>query len=946
MVRVTNTGNSIYQNWGVIEYDLPAGGSFVRSSYESKHLGIFSCSAPGATVSCSGMWDSLYVDPQETLVVHIVIRADSSTNCTSFNNAARIRYLAPSQSTVEATPVSTALSGCEKQVVVTPVADAHGRISPDTSQTLSPGQKIDFAALPDPGYDAAFSSSCGPDGIGNTYTTNPVWSDCTVTAHFSPIDNIVTPVAGVHTTISPNTPIKLSDYGKATFKLTAESGYTVFSSSDCHGSPQQRSADLSLAYVVSATNSDCIVQAIAKPNLVLSASPNPAVYGLKITLTATLTDSNPPGKVWMMDAKYGMPEAIIFQCGPVPVINHVATCVLDTEKITYSQGIQIIAAYDRAGVFQINPYDYDRTMDSANLSFLIPTSIELAELSPMKIGGSTTVVANLAASVPGGVEAKPTGTITIRDEINNVACSYLLSAGNSGCTFTPTASGSKLLTASYSGDTTFASSVSAPKPLIVAKSDSRLVISSSNNTARAGEPITFSAWLTGYSPQGTLAFEDNGLTICGSVPLESQSNGLTAGCTTSSLSAGEHTITARYQGDSNNSETSTSLTQEILSERTPSKMVLSSTWNPATQGHVVTLTTAVIGRNPAGSVDFFDASTRVAVCAGVRLVAQTEASKAYCRLPANSSATSRAFTAVYHGDGTNESSESDVFVLNYAPATEFNPNQAGLTGSWYNPATSGQGLLLQVFPDQLGDGKGQLFAGWFTYTDPAPGSAVWYTLQGEIDSNGLTSLGIYSGSGGVFDAASPVNLKRIGSASMKFADCSHATLEYTFSDDSNRGGAIPLQRLTANSACSDKTPAIPQGDALLSGTWYSKSTSGQGFLFDIAPAQNAIFAAWYTYSKLPATTHDPAGGRRWYTLQTNSYIPGSRAISNVSILAAQNGLFDDPAPIESFEIGKAEIRFDSCLSMSLSYRFTAGENNGLSGTIPMVPIGPVPAGCH
>ena len=38
------------------------------------------------------------------------------------------------------------------------------------------------------------------------------------------------------------------------------------------------------------------------------------------------------------------------------------------------------------------------------------------------------------------------------------------------------------------------------------------------------------------------------------------------------------------------------------------------------------------------------------------------------------------------------------------PATDL--NQHGLTGSWYQPATSGQGFEVEVFPDLLAPGTG------------------------------------------------------------------------------------------------------------------------------------------------------------------------------------------------------------------------------------------------
>ena len=54
-----------------------------------------------------------------------------------------------------------------------------------------------------------------------------------------------------------------------------------------------------------------------------------------------------------------------------------------------------------------------------------------------------------------------------------------------------------------------------------------------------------------------------------------------------------------------------------------------------------------------------------------------------------------------------------------------NPDEHGLTGSWFNPATSGQGFEIEVFPDLIGTGQRFLFGGWFTYDVTAAGGTAW-----------------------------------------------------------------------------------------------------------------------------------------------------------------------------------------------------------------------------
>jgi hypothetical protein len=72
-------------------------------------------------------------------------------------------------------------------------------------------------------------------------------------------------------------------------------------------------------------------------------------------------------------------------------------------------------------------------------------------------------------------------------------------------------------------------------------------LSSSLNPSSFGQPVTFSAKLTGSSPTGTVTFLDGGTAI-GAVTV----TGGAAALTTSSLATGTHSLTAKYGGDANN----------------------------------------------------------------------------------------------------------------------------------------------------------------------------------------------------------------------------------------------------------------------------------------------------------------------------------------------------------------------------------------------------------
>ena len=88
-----------------------------------------------------------------------------------------------------------------------------------------------------------------------------------------------------------------------------------------------------------------------------------------------------------------------------------------------------------------------------------------------------------------------------------------------------------------------------------------------------------------------------------------------------------------------------------------------------------------------------------------------------------------------------------------------NIDQHGLTGSWYKPATGGQGMEIEVFPDLVAPGTGYLSGGWFTFDSTASGGGDhnrWYSFGGNVrasDSAGVMT--IYQNTSGNFAATAP-----------------------------------------------------------------------------------------------------------------------------------------------------------------------------------------------
>jgi hypothetical protein len=289
----------------------------------------------------------------------------------------------------------------------------------------------------------------------------------------------------------------------------------------------------------------------------------------------------------------------------------------------------------------------------------------------------------------------------------------------------------------------------------------------------------------------------------------------------------------------------------------------------------------------------------------------------------------------------------EYYLAATVPIATMNHNQRGITGTWYNPRTSGQGFTFQVYPDMKEPGKGLLAGAWYTF-EPAnalgtvptkAGGQRWYYLDGDVDPRfPYINVTIYAGTGGRFDAPPKIPASVVGGGTLSLLDCNRGYLSYVL-DDGNflgpkRYGYIPLTRITANVSCA---PAGDNGaeasNNLLSGLWYRPDTGGQGLVLDVNPINQFLFAGWYTYA------HDGSGEQRWYTLQA-PLTPGAKTVQ-MPILTATGGVFDAEHPVVSETVGSAQVVFESCTSMTVTYTF----NDGTKGSMKLQPTGPVPAGC-
>jgi hypothetical protein len=270
-------------------------------------------------------------------------------------------------------------------------------------------------------------------------------------------------------------------------------------------------------------------------------------------------------------------------------------------------------------------------------------------VSPV-FGQPFTLTATVASAVAGA--PVPTGTVTFMDGSATLG-SATLSNGSASFSTTSLTVGAHSITAVYSGDGTFATSTSAAQAETVGQ-DGTTVSLSPTSAATVGQSVTFTATVAAAAPgagmpSGTVTFMD-GSTALGSGTV---TNG-TASFTTSLLTAGSHSITAVYGGDSDfTTVTSSALTQTV------SKIDTTLTLSPTSTtvfGQKTTFTATVSpttgSGTPSGTVTFMDGSTSL----GSATLSAGSASFSTTSLTVGA----HSITAVYSGDSTFATSTSAV----------------------------------------------------------------------------------------------------------------------------------------------------------------------------------------------------------------------------------------------------------------------------------------------
>jgi len=390
----------------------------------------------------------------------------------------------------------------------------------------------------------------------------------------------------------------------------------------------------------------------------LATSANVITAGSSVTLTATVAGVAPTGSVNFKDG-----GTSIAGCSAAPVTGSGNTRSAVCSTSSLSTGFHtILATYGG---------DAANTASTSNSVWVYvtpgsaapTTTMVTSSLNPAPVGASVTLTATVTGTAP-------TGNVNFTDGGSSIAgCSAVALAGSgntrsAACTTSSLPAGTHSIVATYVGDAANASSTSSPLSQVVnggSLAPTSTTLSSSLNPATVGTSVTFNASVSGSAPTGSVSFAADGTTIagCGAVALAGSGNTRGATCTTSSLSAGTHSIVATYAGDAANATSTSSPLSQVVNSGSlaPTTTTLSSSRNPAPTGASVTLTATVTGAAPTGNVNFTDGATTIVGCGAVALTGPPYNRRAVCSTNSLSRGT-HSIVANYNGDATNAASAS------------------------------------------------------------------------------------------------------------------------------------------------------------------------------------------------------------------------------------------------------------------------------------------------
>ena len=404
----------------------------------------------------------------------------------------------------------------------------------------------------------------------------------------------------------------------------------------------------------SGSSSATVSQQVVQPtSLTLSSNSNPAIAGLPITLTAHLATNGSSGSI-----------------SPLPLTGNVTfldgTSVLTTVPASGTGALSFATSSLAVGTHSLTvAYAGDANFE-ASASTAIVQIVKSADTSAqlnvssnlLDYKSSLTLTAVLK-----GTGSLVTGPVVFLDGATPLGQANLSSGGSATISTSTLSPGIHSLSVTYAGDRNNGPSAS-PIVTVQVKQTGQLVLASSSNPALTLDQTTLTASMTvGVAPAatGVVQFHE-GTVLLGTAILDAKG---TATVQAGPFSAGAHTLTASYAGDTSDYPAdSVPLTLQV--QLRPTKNALTATAPSAASGGVLSLISVLQWSGPVAPTGITTFRAGGAVIGTSRLDAAGVATLniAVQTLPAT-------VTASYSGDPVYAASDSAQVSFPNNDATSF-----------------------------------------------------------------------------------------------------------------------------------------------------------------------------------------------------------------------------------------------------------------------------------
>jgi hypothetical protein len=625
-----------------------------------------------------------------------------------------------------------------------------------------------------------------------------------------------------------------------------------------------------------ASTSTALTQTInqASTTTTVASNLNPATYGQSITFTVTVQPSaggTPTGTVGLMDGATSLANSTLSGGGSVQLTVGGLSAGAHSITAVYSGDANFTASTSAALAEAVNQGSTTTTISSS--------------ANPSAFDQSVTFTATVLP--PAGTTA--TGAVTFMDGATSLG-SATLSSNSAQLVVSALTVGTHSITAVYAGSANLSGSTSTVLSQVVNGASTTTTVSSNANPSTFGQGVTLSASIQtafGGSATGTITFLD-GTTSLGTASVSSNAAQLAV----SSLSAGSHSIAAKYNGDANFSlSTSAAITQTVNQSSTATN--IASTVNPSAFGQSVVFTATVqppTGITASGTVTFLDGATSL----GTAPVSNNSAQLAVSGL----SLGSHSITASYGGNANLSGSASSVLTETVNQAAT-----ATSISSSANPASFGQAVT-------------------FTATvQPAAG-------------------GVPTGTVTFFDGGAQIGAATLSSGAAQFTAAGGVLAAGTHSITTRYSGDANFLSSTSG-ALGETVNAAPTSTLLTTSS--NPSVTGHSVTFtaavssSVAGTQSGIVSFYFDGSSTPAGSAALSAGSAQFS--TSSLSVGNHSV--VATFASSNSNFQGSSSatltqaISDFSISSSPSSLTVSRSHSGSYTLTLSPLDGFTGAVSL-----------